>query len=255
MHQTHATRPSFVFTCAGIALAAFVSATVHARSDPQFVPKDRAAVAAAEMLSDADCAAQSANAAVRVDVVNVYNSLVASKTVRERKFIYKQLSSAMKAAIWKEHLESEVSAHPEFTDLQLRVISDAEALFVPEFFSIPRSDPKWSMFVDEPLQALATRAKAAFPPDLARDIFADLGPHLKTAEEPAEPAHRRGLGRIAPLSACNGAIADCNCSTVSDWCGFNAGPGFTCQGGGCYWVDYCGTGWQYGCTGLCTYVG
>ena len=109
------------------------------------------------------------------EVARIYDDLM-SKNARDRGRAFTELSSSMKAAVWSHHLLTAIVEHPEFTEEQRSVIQYALSVISPQLFDVDRNDPHWPALVDQPLQQLTWRAIAAFPPQVARELFAQLGP-------------------------------------------------------------------------------
>lgn len=147
-----------------------------------------------------------------------------SLPVTDRRMAYGQLSPERKSFFWRQHLNTRLQEHPNFTKEQKDLIIEGISLATSDWFRTPRNSSEWHTEVDEPLKSFEQRIKSVFPLKEGAETFAQIG------ETPAD-----------------GTTPTCSCSIVSDWCWF----GTECVGGGCYWTDGCGTFKWYGCTGLC----
>lgn len=163
--------------------------------------------------------------------------------IEARKVVYRSLTPAAKAALWRHQLGRFVEEN-NLTPAQRAIVADAMALASPDLFSVKLSDPQWTTDVKPALQELEQRAKAAFPSQLALAAFGRLGP-----EDPVEP-----LTPIAftPATTASGRTvhpqlpSNCTCTQESDFCWG------TCGGGVCYTTDGgCGWWWQYDCVAMC----
>ena len=178
-----------------------------------------------------------------------------SMKVRERTAALQQLPAAMQSAVWAHHLLTALAEHPELTPEQRAVVQEGLALMTPELFAIDSASPQWSQLVDEPLRRFTERAKKAFPPRMARELFTQLGPEPRQASIMERYASSRraasrtsGSPRITQL----GDFPPCECNTVSDWCDFSGFDYLECRNTWCnYSPTGCGTLLRYACEGMC----
>ncbi len=186
------------------------------------------------------------------DARRAYDELL-SKTVTERKSTFAQMSCPMKSSVWTRHLLTTLAEHPELTTTQREVIQYALSILRPQLFEIGPSDMRWKDLVDQPLRQLKTRALAAFPPALARELFFQMGPDQPRPETTTAPSST-GSGsfvglKVSPLDVIGGP---CTCTAVSDWCDTSGLGVSSCVHGACFTSEHgCGTLWVYGCYGKC----
>lgn len=164
-------------------------------------------------------------------VVVAQYARMAAVPVEQRKQIYELLPVTMQGDLWAFHLETFLSDHPELN-------ADQRAVFF-EALGVIQSG---ALTPDASLQHLELRARAALKPDLIDLAFLELGP------PDSFTANAKLIAR---------PDADCECSTVSDYCCFldcPTSPTPKCARGRriCSLVPTgCGFLWQYGCNGVC----
>jgi hypothetical protein len=142
-------------------------------------------------------------------------------TVAYRQAIFGELAPRVRRDLWTEHLRRYAAARPPLSPQQLQVIERAEQVLGDEATFAGRSAA-----VDGRLGELRDAAIEAFGREEARRLIATLGPD----ERGVDPA-----------------LADCECSTVSDYCWYHCS-----QADNCNWTSSgCGTAWQYPCNGIC----
>jgi hypothetical protein len=191
----------------------------------------------------------------RPDIVATYNDLQ-KKTARDRAHAFGQLDREMQSAVWRHHLANALANHREFTAAQREVIDYALRLLSPDLFGIQHSDPAWHEKVAPRLLELETRAKDIFPPTLARELFAQLGPDAPAGSQSAFPQQPSADPTHRPQSKGMGDVigGTCQCSTLSDYCDtlLNYGSGSYCNEGFCFKAgDKCGTLLLFECDGMC----
>jgi hypothetical protein len=199
------------------------------------------------------------------DVPRTYEALL-SKNVRERARTFASLSPSMKSAVWAHHLLAALAQHPEFTSEQRAVIQLALSLLSPELYEIDQFDPRRLDLVESPVQQLTERVKAVFKPNVALELFGQLGPTEAQAGVASDSTDTDSLS----LSSKQRAITPsrklqpspnsptCECSTASDYCDTSGLgiyycaniPGVTDCSFKSDWPA-CGTLWVYGCNGMC----
>lgn len=131
-----------------------------------------------------------------------------------------KLTPAERSAAWVAHLQQSRIGQPTMTASQIAVWLEALALAANPANFITGSP------IPATAAALSDRAIAVFGVERAREIFASLGP----ADPPVSTAR-------AP---------NCNCSTVSDYCGGRCrSSSCTRTAGGCGFLYY------YDCNGQC----
>jgi hypothetical protein len=165
-------------------------------------------------------------------------------TTPERKLLYAQLPSAMKAALWRLQIQNFVAQHPDLSTEQLALLAAANELLDATLFEIDPAAPEWKDSVDAPLTLLSEKAAVLFQHDEAVTLFN----HLGDPEPPTEAANDRALGseQGVPPSPHD----DCECSKRSDWCWSGSFCNNTYPT--CRVVGFgCGTFFTYTCDGLC----
>ena len=190
----------------------------------------------------------------RPDIVATYEDLQ-KKSARDRAHAFGRLDHEMQAAVWRHHLVNALASHPEFTAAQREVIDYALTLLSPDLFGIQRSDPAWQQKVALRVLELETRAKDIFPPSLARELFAQLGPDAPAASQSASSQRPPDPSRRPPSKGMGDVIGGtCECSTDSDYCdtGLHYGGGYYCNPGFCFsGGNKCGTLFLFECDGMC----
>jgi hypothetical protein len=182
------------------------------------------------------------------DASRIYQTISAA-SLSERHVIFRNLTPELKSALWTIHL-SQFLNDPRLSQSQRQLVQAAIELLGPRAYEnvAPELDD-----ISESISRLEQSIHSLFSPDLAANVFATLGPAAKSETSSAPVIPRTfssiGTGRrvIAPL----GAVPDCTCSRVSDFCSFWTFGDTTCIGGPCYPVDGCGFGWRYRCTSTC----
>ncbi|MGI5357949.1 bacteriocin fulvocin C-related protein [Streptomyces sp. CA-252508] len=135
-----------------------------------------------------------------------------------RKAIHRVLSPQEKARAWVDHFQWYRATHPDLTAPHQQVVDRAIEVFRRGLAPRPG--------LEEDLRHLERTAKATLGLDEAGALLATLG----AAEDMS-------------------AAQNCNCSTVSDHCGwlYDCGRQIRCT----VIPNDCGTGWHYDCNGIC----
>lgn len=164
-------------------------------------------------------------------------------TTPERKLLYEQFPSAMKAALWRLQIENYIEQHPDLSNEQLALLGAADKLLDASLFEIDPAAPEWKDSVDAPLTRLQERAAVLFEHEEAAGLFSRLGgPEPLTAAANARTVRSEQGVPPSPHD-------DCECSKESDWCwsgSFCNNTYPTCRVG-----VGCGTFFSYVCNGLC----
>ncbi|MCU1246837.1 MAG: hypothetical protein JWN02_2747 [Acidobacteria bacterium] len=174
------------------------------------------------------------------DVAAAY-ARISGETADEAKGLYQELSLPEKEKLWTLHLTTFLAENPELTDEQRSVILEGLGLISTGILQVDRESAAWELAVHRPLLYFETRARAAFPHQVARALLTDIRHGaLAAAFHP---------GRVEALDA-----PDCGCSTEDDWCGSGTGSS-QCIGGSKNWCTPstwgCGTFFTSPCNGLC----
>lgn len=175
--------------------------------------------------------------------------IISAVSPSDRRVVFRNLSPELKAALWKIHLSQFLEA-PSLSIPQRQLVQAAMALCIPAVYE-NGVDPNREN-VSEPLARIEQSIRNLFPPDVAANVFAMLGPP-PTTDDPSTPrvmirtsSSIGTIRRVVPLDD----VPDCECSRVSDYCSTWGGNAI-CIGGPCNQVSGCGTFWGYKCTGLC----
>ena len=157
----------------------------------------------------------------------------------------------MKSELWKTHLKSYLSKHPNLTEKQKEAIQNTITFLTPQLFNVPPGTPDFQTKVQEPLQRLAQQLIEVFSPKVVQELLEVLG-----GPEPAQQS-------IQPISLAlksgsrSALYPNCTCATMSDTCSFWYGQGWFCEFGGpliCAFTDSgCGFLWLSPCDGICAY--
>ncbi len=169
-----------------------------------------------------------------------------------RRAIYHELPARIRKELWAAHLGKYLAVRSLLTAEQVALILEVRDHLDPYLDKTKGEAAR---------QALHDRAIKVMGFDLARDIFATLGPpdateasgvpaftrlrHSPSANSHATLVSVRAYGVIMPAIRISGIA--CSCTRQSDWCR----NGYACVDGGCDVGGSCGTLWLYDCTGLC----
>lgn len=148
-----------------------------------------------------------------------------------RRVIFGVLTPEEKSEVWRAHLEAYLATHADLTATQLDLLREAVDFVSSDLFATSRQDKRWAREVQPALAEFARRAKEAFGPAQAREIFEQIGP----------PELDLFTSKLASGIACA-------CSRQSDYCpdGYGCANNVGCDAGG-----HCGTFLVYTCDGLC----
>ena len=162
---------------------------------------------------------------------------LAALPLEVRSAVYQELTPAERSAAWVTQLTNH--RLPTLTAGQSAVLGAALVLAAnPANFAGGPAAPE--------VAAIAGRGTAAFGLDRAREIFATLGPSGAPSATTAKPSATSTATAIATTAVRATALASCQCSTASDYCGGH------CQSGGCTpRSPGCGFLYQYPCNGHC----
>jgi len=164
-------------------------------------------------------------------------------TPAQRKLLFRNLPSDMKAALWVEHLESFLRNHPELNSNQRAIVNSAITLLDATLYDQPNNVPSPTR---DQMSKLDTAARLAFSRDLLGEAFYDLSDVAVPATDTTESSGHAGT--IMATDTDPVILDDCSCSHDSDWC-----SGTTrCSSWGCKPVTIgCGSlGW-WPCDGYC----
>jgi hypothetical protein len=170
--------------------------------------------------------------------------VIAALPATDRKVVFHGLSSEMKAAVWREHLDKFAATHV-LSAAQAQIVSAVRTFVSADVFAIGKSDPTWENQVHAPLKMLEDNARNSFSPDVLAAAFAQLGPEDISVSSISGSA-ATGLRRSGPIAL---QVSNCTCSVSSDLCWSS-----TCGGSICYRSDGdygCGFMWNYQCDAKC----
>lgn len=118
--------------------------------------------------------AQQTQGRVEQEAIRLYRTL-SSLSMSSRRSLFNALTPELKSELWKVHLRSYLSKHPDFTEQQRDTIQSAIALITPQLYEIPKDSPEWQTNVHEPLQRLTQKFLEVFPREVARELLTVLG--------------------------------------------------------------------------------
>lgn len=190
---------------------------------------------------------QRAQTSVEQEAARLYSTL-APLSMNDRKEVFIGLTSELKSEVWKAHLRSYVSKHPELTEKQKEAVQSAIALVTPRLFEISEDSPEWQKNVDEPIQRLERKVLEVFSREAARELLTVLGgPEPKQANP---VLIKKTSLKLKPISRGVQPDPTCTCSTRDDWCPQD----YTCIPDPCARTWPCGTFFSRVCNGMCAYI-
>jgi len=146
----------------------------------------------------------------------------AEHSVTFRRVIYGALDTEARVSLWRENLVAVAEG---------AAISPEQRLYLEELSGMLDGYLRDSTHRSEH-DALTAEARVILGDDLAY----------------------RAIGMLGPVAEATPAVADCSCSTKSDWCPLSSGGTSICFGGGCRRVLFCGTLWLRVCDGKCKQI-
>lgn len=186
------------------------------------------------------------------EATRIYSTL-SSLTLKDRKTIFLGLTPEIKSELWKAHLKSYLSKHPDLTQKQTEAIQSLIAFVTPQLFNIPDSNPDFQTKIQEPLEQLTQKLLEVFSPKVAHELLEVLGgpePQKVSTEKISLALKSNPRSALQP---------DCTCATRSDLCAFWYGEHYRCEFGGldsCQWTaGGCGRFWLSSCDGMCLLIG
>lgn|GEM_PF-3226350 len=182
------------------------------------------------------------------EAARLYRRL-ASLPMRDRRTIFNSLTPEAKSGLWKVHLRSYVTRHPDLTEEQREAIQSTIPLITPGLFATPQGTPEWQTNVHQPLQRLTEKFLEVFSPKVAAELLEMLG-----GPEPPQQMQAPDGPSIIKSSLRRAQEMQCTCSTQSDWCSSHHGKGWRCvHGSGACSQTFsgCGTLLVYSCVGQC----
>lgn len=185
-------------------------------------------------------------------VRTAYKALSALSSA-ERKVLYAQFSSELKAAVWRLQLETYLDQHPTLSAGQVAVVHEAIGLLDETLFTISRDDPAWANAVAGPVNALSRRASMLFEHDVLVALFTQLGDSEPSGRNVISTDSANSIRRTPKtLGPPPSTQQDCECSRIDDWCfsGKFCSTAITCRiiGYGCGWF------FVQSCDGMCVAV-
>jgi hypothetical protein len=175
-----------------------------------------------------------------------------------------RLSVDMYVKVYLSVAEKYAAAHPDLPEAQRAVFMEQKQFLAFLKASVAKSTPN-AVEVRSSLDRLAEHSKSAFPRDVGKYLFGDLGPSdpPSGAREPGRNWFAAWLDRQMTVLASEHPGCDCNigswfncwsCGDPPEGCQVSEphwepceelGPGFRCL------VDGCGYGGAYDCDGMC----
>ena len=159
---------------------------------------------------------------------------LSSFPVTYRKAIQMDLEPAVRADLWRDHVQSYLSQHPELNQEQAAILREAIRLITPGLYEVSESDILYGVKVVLPLLPIKDHAKATFDPVQYSAIFTTLGPAAPTyfTLSAAKIWLTRSLGNLIT------SVHAIDCPEGWDECGCNS-SGSCCNGEQCVAVP-CG---------------
>jgi hypothetical protein len=169
---------------------------------------------------------------------------IQSYPVIYRKEIMRALTPALRAGIWRDHIQTYIDTHPHLSSDAIPALQGALALITADLFD-PRGDKKrneTALLADQ-LSALLGRGEAEY-------LLYRLGPRDEQTAS-IEPLRMRLTNYVRDLLVVHAEAEACDCST-----GWGCeGYGESCRTSSACEVDStwpaCGWLWNEDCDGLC----
>jgi hypothetical protein len=180
--------------------------------------------------------------------LSAQQTIAASRSMQAYPFAYRReimrrLSPAERAAVWRNHIQGYIDAHPGLDESITALLYNAASLATPEEFAKPTDIVRGQVGV------IAERIKVLLGKDQADYLFYRLGPSDGTISG-AEPIAERLTNYVRTLFVVEARDEDCDCSS-----------NFGCDGAA-HCTDQlscnrdedwpmCGWFWNQTCDGLC----
>jgi hypothetical protein len=162
-----------------------------------------------------------------------------------RKAVMARLTPRMRAAIWLEHIDRYIAAHPDLPSDALPVLGALRTVITPEMFGTPTAD------VRAQVSSLAEQLTIVLGKDETEYLLYRLGPRDGTFAS-AEPISHKLTNVVRGWIVVLANAGGCDCSTSQPFCGANS----DCAGSsGCDVDDswpMCGWLWSEACDGSCS---
>jgi hypothetical protein len=169
---------------------------------------------------------------------------IQSYPVIYRKEIMRALTPALRAGVWRDHIQTYMDTHPHLSSDAIPALQAALELITPDLFD-PKGDKrqKATALVAEQLAALLGRGETEY-------LLYRLGPRDEQTAS-IEPVGMRLTNYVRSLLVVLAEAEDCDCS--SEWgcegygesCRTNAGCEIDSSWPACGWL------WNEDCNGLC----
>jgi hypothetical protein len=162
-----------------------------------------------------------------------------------RKAVMARLTPKMRAAIWLEHIDRYIAAHPDLSSDALPVLGALRTVITPEIFGTPTADARAQV------AQLADQLSSVLGKDETEYLLYRLGPRDGTFAS-AEPISHKLANRVRGWIVVLANAGVCDCSTGSSFCGANSE---CASSSGCDVDDswpMCGWLWSEACDGSCT---
>jgi hypothetical protein len=161
-----------------------------------------------------------------------------------RKAVMAQLTPKMRAAIWLEHIDRYLAAHPDLPSDALPVFGALRTVITPEMFETPTAD------VRVKVSLLAEQLTTVLGKDETEYLLYRLGPRDGTFAS-AEPLSHKLTNTVRGWIVVLANAGGCDCSTSQSFCDMN----LACtSSSGCEVDDswpMCGWLWSETCDGTC----
>jgi len=161
-----------------------------------------------------------------------------------RKAVMAQLTPKMRAAIWLEHIDRYIAAHPDLSSDALPVLGALRTVITPEMLGTPTAD------VRAQVSSLAEQLSSVLGKDETEYLLYRLGPRDGTFAS-AEPISHKLTNTVRGWIVVLANAGGCDCSTGSSFC---AASSDCVSSSGCEVDDswpMCGWLWSDPCDGSC----
>lgn len=163
-----------------------------------------------------------------------------------RREIMRALSPAERAKVWRDHIASYITSHPDLDISVVALLSNAASLATPDEFAAPSDEGRQQIGI------IAEQTKILLGTEDTLDLFYRLGPK-EVGFASAVPVTQQLANFIRGRFVVQANADDCDCSTSF---GCDGGGAAHCQGGVSCNRDetwpMCGWLWNQVCDGLCS---
>lgn len=173
---------------------------------------------------------------------------ISTYPVEVRRAVMKRLSPSQRAAVWTTHLQAYLDRHPNLAAGTRAQILVAKGLVSRIHGSGTRNEAELSE-----LDSIARQLKAKLGDADAKELINLLGP-ANDKIQPRESLPTRVLAFVRQAFIASAFVPECQCSSVSDWCG----DLYVCKKDALNCAHdpwgFCGSWGAYTCDGLCDLI-